>query len=349
MPKKKAKEKKPVGPFGWLYNWGSFVKFSHTLFALPFAIASMALASRANYKRLLEDGDFPPGSMERGWPGWKMLLLILAAMVTARTCAMAFNRIVDRKFDEANPRTRKRHLPAGKISLFSAWTLTILSAVGFVACAWGIDINRDVNTGRILCLPLAPVALFFILFYSLTKRITHFTHIFLGIALAIAPVGAWLAITGSFGTALPEGGLIEQMRHSFFIPATMAVLVFFWLIGFDIIYAIQDHDFDKAAGLKSLVVRWGPENALNASLISHMIMLVLLAFFGILAFFKLPYWIGLFIIIGCLGLEHWIVRKRSLEWAEKSFFKLNAVISMVFLAVVMAEVMLPDFWSFRGY
>ena len=102
----------------------------------------------------------------------------------------------------------------------------------------------------------------------------------------------------------------------------MAVLVFFWLIGFDIIYAIQDHDFDKAAGLKSLVVRWGPENALNASLISHMIMLVLLAFFGILAFFKLPYWIGLFIIIGCLGLEHWIVRKRSLEWAEKSFFKL---------------------------
>ena len=346
--KKKAKEKETGGVFGWLYNWGSFVKVSHTLFALPFAMAAMALAARANYYYLDAKGLEPSGAMLRGWPGWKIFLLIIAAMVTARTCAMAFNRIVDRKFDKQNPRTRKRHLPAGRISLFSAWTLTVLSAAGFVASAWGIDMTREVNTGRLVCLPLAPVALFLILFYSFTKRFTHFTHIFLGIALAIAPVGAWLAVTGSFGTALPEGGFFEKTRHSFFTPATMSVVVLFWLIGFDIIYAIQDYDFDRSTGLKSLVVYMGPDNALNASLIAHMVMIILLTFLGFLAFFKLPYWIGMLIIISCLGFEHWIIRRRSLEWAEKSFFKLNSVISMVFLAVVLAEVMLPDFWSFRG-
>ena len=349
MPaKNKAREKKPGESLGWLRNWGSFVKFSHTLFALPFAMASTALAARANYHQLTEQGGDPPDIMLRGWPGWKMLLLILAAMVTARTCAMAFNRIVDRKYDRENPRTRKRHLPAGKISLFSAWTLTILSAAGFIASAWGIDLNRDVNTGRMLCLPLAPVALFFILFYSYTKRFTHFTHIFLGLALALAPLGAWLAVTGSFGTSLSDGGFFEKMRHSFFTPATMAVLVLFWLIGFDIIYAIQDYEFDKATGLKSLVVYMGPANALNASLMAHLVMVILLGLLGILALFKMPYWIGLLIIAGCLSLEHWIIRKRSLEWAEKSFFKLNALISVIFITVVIAEVALIEFWSFKG-
>ena len=148
-----------------LAKWASFVKFSHTVFALPFALASMVVAARAN----------------RGWPGWKTFGLILAAMVCARTCAMAFNRIVDREFDKANPRTAGRHLPTGEISLWSASALCALSALGLVAAAYFLNP---------VCFYLSPVALLVICFYSLTKRFTDFTHVFLGIALALAPMGA---------------------------------------------------------------------------------------------------------------------------------------------------------------
>jgi 4-hydroxybenzoate polyprenyltransferase len=154
-------------------KWSGFVHFSHTVFALPFALAAMAIAARDS----------------RGWPGWRTFLLILAAMVSARTCAMAFNRIVDRKFDAENPRTANRHLPSGQISLASAWTFWALSAAGLVVASWFI------NT---LCFVLSPVALFIICFYSLTKRFTDYTHVFLGAALALAPIGAWMAVTGSF-------------------------------------------------------------------------------------------------------------------------------------------------------
>ena len=333
-----------------LHRWGSFVKFWHTLFALPFALSAMALAARAKFEHLktltpkqLNKLGFQSSDldvMERGWPGWKTFLLILTAMVTARTCAMAFNRIADRDYDAANPRTKNRPLPAGEISLFSAWTLTILSAVGFLATCWFLPQ---------ICFYLAPVALFFIIFYSLTKRFSDFTHVFLGIALAIAPIGAWLAVTGEVQFIAPNvEGFMEKIRYGAFTPLILAILVLFWLIGFDIIYSIQDYEFDCQHKLHSLVVRWGPANALQASLLAHMLMTGLLVFLGLACGFMLPYWIGLVIIMGCLGLEHWIVRKRSIEWAEKSFFRLNAVISMIFLAVVIAEVALIDFWSFRG-
>ena len=151
--------------FSLLKKWAEFVRFSHTLFALPFALAAMAVAARD----------------DRGWPGLRLFVLILLAMVCARTCAMAFNRIVDRKFDAANPRTALRHLPTGQICLASAWTLWALSAAGFVATTWFINP---------LCFHLSPVALLVICFYSLTKRFTHYTHVFLGLALALAPVGA---------------------------------------------------------------------------------------------------------------------------------------------------------------
>ena len=157
--------------FTTLRNWAEFVKLSHTVFALPFALASMVVAARET----------------RGWPGWRVFGLILGAMVCARTCAMAFNRIVDRKFDAKNPRTNARHLPAGQISLPSAVTLCVLSGVGLIAAAGGL--NRT-------CLMLSPIALFFVCFYSLTKRFTDFTHVWLGVALALAPMGAWLAVRG---------------------------------------------------------------------------------------------------------------------------------------------------------
>jgi len=320
-----------------LQKWGGFVKFSHTIFALPFALASMVLASRAGFAVLETKAQEAVPLMKLGWPGWKLFGLILLAMVTARTCAMAFNRIADRKFDAANPRTKDRHLPAGKISLSSAWTLCILSALGFVATTFGIDMVRDAHQGRLVCFFLSPVALLFILGYSLTKRFTDFTHVFLGIALAIAPIGAWLAVNGSFDFS---PNIKDPLRHSALLPTIMAASVVLWLIGFDIIYAIQDFEFDRDNNLHSLVVRWGPDNALTASLLMHMLLLALLTLFGLFAAFKMSYWIGLIIISACVLLEHWIARKRSLDWVQRAFFNLNGIVSIVFLVMVVTEVSL---------
>src|SRR5215831_3067427 len=157
--------------FSLIKKWASFVRFSHTVFALPFAMAAMAVAARDN----------------RGWPGWRIFMLIMGAMVCARTCAMAFNRIADRKFDALNPRTSGRELPQGRISLRSAWTLCVLSAAGLVAASFFLNP---------LCFYLSPVALIVICFYSLTKRFSDYTHVFLGLSLALAPIGAWLAVKG---------------------------------------------------------------------------------------------------------------------------------------------------------
>ena len=285
-----------------IQKWGSFVRFTHTVFALPFALAAMLVAARDN----------------RGWPGWKTFGLILVAMVCARTCAMAFNRIVDRKFDALNPRTQNRHLPAGSISLFSAISLCALSAASLVAASYFLNP---------LCFYLSPVALVMVCFYSLTKRFTDYTHVFLGIALALAPIGAWLAVKGSAVSPLE----ILQMT-------VLAGAVILWLVGFDIIYALQDYDFDKSHGLRSLVVAWGPRNALGAAFLAHMIMCGLLVAFGILCGFRVAYFIGWIIIVGCLVLEHWIARRRSLNWINLAFFRLNALVGAVFLAVVAAEV-----------
>jgi 4-hydroxybenzoate polyprenyltransferase len=285
-----------------LQKWGAFVRFSHTVFALPFALAAMLVAARDH----------------RGWPGWHTFGLILAAMVCARTCAMAFNRIVDRKFDALNPRTQNRHLPAGQISLASAITLCVLSGAGFIAATYFLNS---------LCFDLSPVALVLVCFYSLTKRFTDYTHVFLGIALALAPIGAWLAVKGP----AVSGWEVLQM-------SLLAGAVILWLVGFDIIYALQDYEFDKSHGLRSLVVAWGPKNALGAAFLAHMIMCGLLVAFGLLCGFHLAYFIGWIIILGCLVLEHWIARRRSLNWINLAFFRLNALVGAVFLAVVAAEV-----------
>ncbi len=299
-----------------LQRWGEFVKISHTVFALPFALASMAIAARE----------------ERGWPGVKVFLLVVGAMVCARTCAMSFNRIVDRRFDAANPRTATRHLPAGRISLTSAVTLCLVSAAGLILGSWFLNP---------VCFYLSPLALFFVCFYSLTKRFTDYTHVWLGIALGLAPIGAWLAVRGGLSLADPFS------RTSGLIPILLAIIVVFWLIGFDLIYALQDYEFDRRMGLHSLVVAWGPKNALAAAFLSHMFMWGLLVAFGLLCRFRVAYFSGIIFILGCLVMEHWLARRRSLKWIDLAFFKLNAVVSMVFLVVTLAEVVFPNFRVMR--
>lgn len=297
-------------PLSTLRQWGGFVKFSHTVFAMPFALAAMAIAARDN----------------RGWPGWKLFGLIVVAMVLARTAAMAFNRIMDREYDRQNPRTANRHLPRGRITLVSAWTLFGLSAGGFLLVTYFINP---------ICFYLSPVALAVVCFYSLTKRFTHYTHVYLGLALALAPLGSWLAVKGSFN--------LLPITDSFLIPIVLGMAVILWLVGFDIIYALQDYEFDRTHGLHSLVVAWGPRNALQAAFLSHMLMWAVLVGFGLLCRFRMAYFIGLLIILMCLLLEHWLARKRSLKWINTAFFKLNAVISLVFLVVTLAEVVFPGF------
>jgi 4-hydroxybenzoate polyprenyltransferase len=292
-------------------KWAEFVKLSHTIFALPFALAAMVVAAREN----------------RGWPGWKTFGLVLLAMICARTCAMAFNRIVDRKFDAANPRTAMRHLPTGKISLASAWALWFISAAGLIAASWYLNP---------LCFYLSPLALLIVCFYSLTKRFTDYTHVFLGVALALAPIGAWLAVQGTAIT-----------RYEIMLAIILGVAVVFWLIGFDIIYALQDYEFDKRQGLRSLVVAWGPKNALQAAFLSHMFMWGLLVLFGLLSRFRVAYLSGLLIILVSLLLEHWLARRRSLNWINVAFFRLNALISTIFLVVTVAEVVLRGGFKIR--
>ena len=313
-----------------LRNWAGFVKLSHTVFALPFALASMVVAART----------------DRGWPGWRTFGLILAAMVSARTCAMAFNRIVDRRFDALNPRTAQRHLPAGKISLVSAWLLWSLSAAGLVAASYFLNP---------ICFYLSPVAIAIVCFYSLTKRFTDYTHVFLGAALALAPIGAWLAVRGEFGFVSLAGVFAKQMSFgewlgktvTGFQPIVLALVVVFWLVGFDIIYALQDYEFDRTHGLHSLVVAWGPKNALRAAFLSHMIMCGLLLAFGLLCRFRVAYTIGWIVIVACLLLEHWIARRRSLHWVQNAFFRLNALVSIAFLIVTVAEVVFRSGWRMQ--
>ncbi|HXU79537.1 MAG TPA: UbiA-like polyprenyltransferase [Methylomirabilota bacterium] len=298
--------------FPLIKKWAAFIRFSHTVFALPFAIAAMAIAAREN----------------RGWPGWRTFGLILAAMVSARTCAMAFNRIVDRKFDALNPRTAGRHLPTGQVSLAGAVTLCVLAAAGLVTASWFLNP---------LCFYLSPVALAVICFYSFTKRFTDYTHAFLGLSLALAPIGAWLAVKGA---DLAPIEIIQMLL--------LAVIVVLWLVGFDIIYALQDYDFDRTHGLRSLVVAWGPRNALQAAFLAHIIMCGLLLAFGLLCRFRLAYLIGWLLMVGCLVLEHWIARRRNLNWINIAFFRLNAVVSSVFLFVTLIEVVFRGGFRWSG-
>ena len=280
-------------------SWGRMVKFSHSIFALPFALAGAVLATR-----------------ESGFT-WTQGLWIVVAMVCARNAAMGFNRLVDRRLDIANPRTIGRELPAGTLSPVAVVVFTVLLLAGFVLAASAL--NR-------LCLMLSPLAVAIILGYSYTKRLTWGSHLFLGLALAIAPVGGWVAITGSFAL----------------IPWLLAAAVLFWVAGFDIIYSCQDADHDRTAGLYSIPGRFGTPAALITARAFHFLALLGLATVGVVAGLHPVYWAGLVLIAGLFLWEHRLVRADDMSRVGMAFFNMNGIISVLYLVVILAANFMGD-------
>ena len=270
-----------------------FIRFSHTIFALPFALGAMVVAAN-------------------GFPGWKISGLILLAMVFARTAAMLFNRLADWEIDQRNPRTAARHTLLPKPA---AVVMLALSASAFVLTAWFINP---------LCFWLSPVALAIVFLYSLTKRFTHWSHLFLGLALSVAPVGAWLAVRGHFD--LP--------------PLALALAVLLWVAGFDIIYATQDHEFDRAEELHSLVVKMGIARSLIVAGALHWLMLGALVGFGWLAALGRWYFGSLILIAAALIFEQRSARSLNVRGINRAFFQSNAFVSVVFVAAVLLDVFL---------
>ena len=279
-----------------LVTFARMIKFSHTLFALPFALAAATLASRGV-----------------GLPVWR-LVEIVAAMVGARTAAMGFNRIVDRQIDARNPRTAGREIPRGLVSLRAAWTMTIAATALFVAAAALLGP---------LCLALTPVALLLLFGYSLTKRFTALCHLVLGLAIAAGPAGAWIAVRGDFGL----------------IPALLMAAVATWIGGFDILYALADRDFDRAAGLHSIPVRLGVPAALLTSALLHVLTVTALLALAPLAHLGGIYIGGVAVVTALLVWEHAIVRPGDLSRLNLAFFNLNGYVSVVFLAATVTDVL----------
>ena len=272
------------------------IKFEHTVFALPFAVMSTFIAS---------DG-FPP-LPKLGW--------ILVAMVGARSCAMAFNRLADAEIDSKNPRTAMRAIPAGLITKGAVWCFTIISAGLLVFAAWRLNP---------LAFALSPVALAVVMGYSYTKRFTAFSHFWLGLALSISPVGAWIAIEGSF--ALP--------------PIVLCLVVLLWTAGFDIIYACQDVNFDRKHGLYSIPAKIGIRWALWLSSTLHVIAVLLLLSIPYLVELGLFYYIGVGIVVLIFIYEHAIIKPTDLSRVNLAFFTLNSTISLVLMALSIADILL---------
>jgi len=279
--------------------YARLIRFSHTVFALPFALASVALA----------------------WPRYpvtlRSLVWILVAMVGARSAAMGFNRLTDRKFDALNPRTQAWELPQGKVTVREAVLLTLLASALFVFAA------SQLNP---LCFALSPPALAVIFFYSLTKRFTWSSHLFLGLALSLAPIGAWLAVGGtpnSLGDIAP--------------PVFLGAAVLFWLAGFDTIYALQDFDFDRSARLHSIPVRFGVRGALHLSSAFHCLTVVFLLLVGLTARLGPIYWLGTVAVALVLLWEHRLVKPDDLSRVNKAFFDLNAYVSVGYLFTTVAD------------
>jgi len=268
------------------------IRFPHSIFALPFAFTAAIMAAD-------------------GIPSLKKIFWITIAMVGARSGAMGLNRIIDRKIDQVNPRTRNRELPRGLVKVSEAVLFTGASFAIFVVAAYMLNP---------LCLKLSPIALAVLFIYSYVKRFTWATHFVLGIALSAAPLGAWIAVRGTFDTAI--------------LP--MAVAVIFWLAGFDTLYALQDIKFDKSHSLHSIPKRFGVKKALVSARIFHLITFLLLLFSGILFRLGIFYWLGMTVIAGLFIYEHSLVKEDDLSKLDMAFFNMNGYISMaVFISTLM--------------
>lgn len=275
----------------------SLVKFSHTIFALPFAITGFFLGVR----------------QANGEVRWQLFFLVVLCMVFARNAAMAFNRYADRELDKNNPRTSLREIPQGIVSPGSALFFVILNSVLFIATTWFI--NK-------LTFYLSPVALLVVLGYSLTKKYTSLCHFILGVGLSLAPIGAYLAVTGSFDI----------------LPLFYSLLVLFWVSGFDMLYALQDEEFDKKMDLKSVVVNLGRKGAIRLSIITHILSAAMILFIGFRADFGVWYWVGSFIFAGLLAYQHMIVKPNDLSRLNIAFFTTNGVASLIFAVFNITEI-----------
>jgi 4-hydroxybenzoate polyprenyltransferase len=268
------------------------IKFEHSIFALPFALTGALLAARYG--------------QGQAWPSLRQILWIVVAMVGARSAAMTVNRIVDINYDRANPRTSNRALATGALSVGFAWVFTFVSAGVLVIAAWRL--NR-------LALELSPLALAVLFLYSYTKRFTMWSHLVLGFCLGMSPAAAWIAISG----ALDPRILI------------LCAAVTLWVGGFDVLYACQDLDFDRRAGLYSVPKRFGIARALTIARVMHVVMVALLAWLA--ASFRLPWpaWTGIAVIAALLAYEHSLVHAGDLRRLNAAFFAVNGYISLLFL------------------
>ncbi len=271
----------------------SDIKIQHTIFALPFAVMSAFLAAE-------------------GVPSIRSLFWIVIAMVGARSSAMAFNRIIDAKYDKTNPRTQNRALPAGKVVSSQYWVFLVVASIIFIIASGML--NQ-------LALMLSPLALAIAFFYSVTKRFTSFSHFFLGMALSVAPVGAWVAIR-------------EEISFASLVLGTAVV---FWLIGFDIIYSCQDVEIDQNSGLHSIPVKLGVKNALRLAAFSHAIMIVILLGLSYLPLLGTLYIAGVLVVTGLLVYEHSLVKWDDLSKVNIAFFNVNGLIGAALMVTVAVD------------
>ncbi|MBT9483331.1 UbiA-like polyprenyltransferase [Sediminibacterium sp.] len=298
----------------------SLVKFSHTIFAMPFAFIGFFLAipyASVSGNNLLEvqgtmAGVLNPMLLQKG-------LLVLVCMVTARNAAMAFNRYLDRHFDALNPRTAIREIPAGILSAESALRFVIGNSIVFVIATWFINP---------LCFYLSFVALFVVLFYSYTKRFTALCHLVLGVGLSLAPIGAYLAVTGSFAV----------------LPLLFSFAVIFWVSGFDIIYALQDVEFDQSHQLNSIPAALGKERALWVARLLHVCSATCVTIAGVYGGFHWLYFVGYGVFVGMLINQHRLVKPHDLSKVNLAFMTSNGIASVVFAIFVIAALFMQYGW-----
>ena len=303
----------------------SLIKFSHTIFEMPFALIGFSLGVyKLRHNDLLVNTSYDffinfPVDAFKNYSAqgqlWIKFILVILCMVFARSAAMAFNRWLDAKYDALNPRTAIREIPSGIIKPSNALLFTITCSALFVACCYFI------NTA---CLILSPIALFIILFYSYTKRFTALCHLVLGLGLSLAPIGAYLAVIGSFDL----------------LPVLFSLTVLFWVSGFDIIYALQDEDFDKTQHLHSIPAALGKKNALLVSTLLHTASAACVIYAGVHGQFGWFYWIGVVVFTGMLIYQHSIVKPTDLRRVNIAFMTANGVASVVFAVFVIADM----FW-----